>query len=251
MRLARFDDRVITSFCFPGDSAEMEWNSMRSAARHRYSGKHDSECAASYDQPQGVGFLTPESIAAGLADLSCVLELRAGDRVLDAGAGTGALSRLLARIPGLKLAALEPSLEMLNVLRQNRELAGVRTVEGHCDGPEDRQLFPDASFDWIGSRKVANGLFDPLGAFANWFHWLRPGGRLFVIDGLFGRSGWTGPWAEEVDILPLACCQSRAMIPYLLEKSGFRVEAVEWMSATNSLPGTRTPQYVVVASRLG
>ena len=70
-----------------------------------------------------------------------------------------------------------------------------------------------------------------------------------VIDGLYGRDGWAGRWEEEVDVLPLAASQSMASTPYLLEACGFRIEAVQRMTAVNALPTTRTPRYVVVARK--
>ncbi len=96
---------------------------------------------------------------------------------------------------------------------------------------------------------MANGLFDPLCAFRHWQTWLRPGGTTVVIDGLYGRDGWTGRWEEEVDVLPLAATQSTATIPYLLEAAGFEIAAVERMAAVSALPTTRTPRYVVVARK--
>jgi hypothetical protein len=94
-----------------------------------------------------------------------------------------------------------------------------------------------------------NGLFDPLCAFRHWQRWTKPAGVVVVIDGLYGRDGWTGRWAEEVDVLPLSASQSMASTPYLLEACGFVVEAVERMTAVNALSTTRTPRYLVVASK--
>jgi hypothetical protein len=99
------------------------------------------------------------------------------------------------------------------------------------------------------SRQLVNGRFDPLTAFGNWHHWLSPGGVVVVIEGLYGRSAWTGIWQEEVDVLPLSACQGTATVPYLLEVAGFRVEAVQLMDAVNRRPCTRTPRYVVVARK--
>ena len=90
------------------------------------------------------------------------------------------------------------------------------------------------------SRQLMNVLYDPLAAFANWHCWLKPAGVVLVIDGLYERAAWSGTWAEEVDVLPVAACQSTALVPYLLEQSGFSVEAVRMMDAVNRRPSTRT-----------
>ena len=190
----------------------------------------------------------PDEEAAYLADIRHVVTF-ARVRVLDAGAGTGALCSVLSRWPDLTLTALEPSAAMLALLRRTtgpgrcRDRARLVRRHGRC------RLFPESRFDVVASRQVVNGLFDPLAAFRHWHRWLRAGGQVVVIDGLYGREGWRGAWAEEVDVLPLAACQGMATVPYLLEQAGFEVIAVELMTAVNTLPTTRTPRYVVVARR--
>ena len=221
----------------------MTWRGTQTASRNRYLAKFDEAEAGTYHSL--VGNPTPEEMAAYRADLDWVFSFRAGMRVLDAGAGTGALSRILSRYDGLRLTALEPSPAMLAILRIQPELANIAAVSGFCDAIQDRDLFGAGSFDVIVSRQLANGLFDPLMAFSNWRHWLVPGGTALVIDGLYGRSAWSGAWAEEADVLPLAATQSTATIPYLMESAGFQIEAVKMMPAVNALPSTRTHRYVV------
>jgi SAM-dependent methyltransferase len=138
---------------------------------------------------------------------------------------------------------------MLARLKGTAELQEVTTVAGFCDSIEDRALFPAGRFDAIVSRQLVNGLFDPLAAFRNWHHWLAPRGSIVVIDGLYDRSAWQGGWEAEVDVLPLSTCQSTAVVPYLLEVAGFRIDAVQRMDSVNALPTTRTPRHVVVASK--
>jgi SAM-dependent methyltransferase len=225
----------------------MNWRGSQAELRNRYVRKFDAAQVDSYDST--TGRLDPTDQHAYLADLQRVLPLREGMSVLDAGAGTGALCGVLARVHGLAITALEPAPAMLATLRSKPELRDVTTVEGFCDSPADRSRFRETKFDVIASRQLVNGLFDPLAAFANWHHWLLPGGAVAVIDGLYGRSAWTGAWQEEVDALPVAACQSTALVPYLLEKAGFAIEAVELMDSVNRLPATRTPRYLVVARR--
>ena len=227
----------------------MNWQQRRAAARRRVVAKYDATEAQAYAQVQGLGWLAPAEEDAYLADLKRVVSMPPGSRVLDAGAGTGVLCSLLRRLPSLELTALEPSPAMLAVLRGKPGLANVTTVEGYCDEPTDADRFAAGQFDVIISRQLVNGLFDPLLAFRHWHRWLQPGGAAVVIDGLYGRDGWTGRWEDEVDVLPLAATQSTATIPYLLEASGFEVAAVERMDAVNALPVTRTPRYVVVARK--
>jgi SAM-dependent methyltransferase len=227
----------------------MDWHQRRVAARRRVVGKYDAAEAQAYGKLQGLGWLTAEEEIAYLADLGRVVKIVSGASVLDVGAGTGVMCSMLCRLPGIELTALEPSMAMLAILKAKSELANVSAINGFCDEPHDRNRFEAAQFDAIVSRQVVNGLFDPLLAFRHWHRWLKPAGTVVVIDGLYGRDGWAGRWEEEVDALPLSASQSMATIPYLLEASGFHVEAVERMTAVNALPTTRTPRYVVVARK--
>lgn len=227
----------------------MSWRDSQDASRRRYVEKFDAAEAERYDAVGGT--LAREDEDAYLSDLADAVPLAAGMQVLDAGAGTGTLTRILVRCPGLTLTALEPAPAMLARLRARPELRGVTAIAGFCDSVADRALFAPAGFDVIASRQLVNGLYDPLSAFANWHFWLKPGGSVLVIDGLYERAAWSGAWEEEVDVLPVAACQSTALVPYLLEQSGFSVEAVRMMDAVNRRPSTRTPRYLVVARKRG
>jgi len=227
----------------------MSWRGSRAAARQRYLTNYDATAVEQYDRLRGLGYLEPEDEAAYLADIRRVCKFDSGMRVLDAGAGTGVLSLLLVQLAPIVLTALEPAAAMRARLRSKPSLQQVACVEGFCDSEADRPLFAPESFDVIASRQLVNGLFDPLVAFRNWHHWLMPGGWVLVIDGLYGRSGWTGEWADEVDVLPVSACESMACAPYLLEACGFDIETVQLMAATNRLACTRTKRYVVVARK--
>jgi SAM-dependent methyltransferase len=223
------------------------WRGTQDDSRARYLAKFDNAEAERWDAT--VAALGRADEDAYLSDLARVFQFRPGMAVLDVGAGTGALCSVLARLPGLAMTALEPARAMLARLERRAGLESVVAVQGFCDAPLDRQLFGAAQFDVVVSRQLVNGLFDPLTAFDNWRHWLKPGGAVVAIDGAYGRDAWTGVWQEEVDMLPLSATQSAATVPYLLEAAGFAVETVRWMDAVNALPGTRTSRYVVVARK--
>lgn len=129
------------------------------------------------------------------------------------------------------------------------ELQQVKSVQGFCDHANDLSHFTPESFDLIASRQLANCLFDPLTAFRNWHAWLRPGGAVVVMDGLFTRDAWTGKWEGSVDALPLSASGSTATVPYMLECVGFHIDHVGMMARTNALPSTRTQRYIVVATK--
>jgi len=225
----------------------MSWRGTQAEARRRTLEAFDAAGVEDYESLAGT---MPEAEQTATLDhLGRALAPWPGSRVLDAGAGTGAMCALLARDDELTLTALEPAPAMLSRLRAKPELAHIEIVQGFCDAPDDRAHFSAARFDVIISRQLCNGLFDPLAAFENWHHWLVPGGATVVVDGLYDRSAWRGRWAPEVDALPLAATQSMASVPYLLERAGFEIESVEEMMEVNALPTTRTPRYLSVARK--
>lgn len=83
--------------------------------------------------------MSPEAEVALLADLKDVVELGRNLKVLDVSAGTGAFTKVLARLPGLDIGALEPSPDMLAVLRA--KLPGVAAKEGFTDDVKDSGHF--------------------------------------------------------------------------------------------------------------
>ncbi len=224
-----------------------QWKAVRQAARGRSADRYNSQAAEEYDGVLGLGTLSAEMQSALMADLQRVYTVFENADVLDVGAGTGAFCGALTDLPVRSITALEPSPSMLERLKTKPELIRARPVAGSCDHDDDRTLFADSSFDVIASRKVVSSLFDPLVAFRNWHHWLRAGGHVVIIDGLFGRDSWVGDWAEEVDVLPLSASQSMATVPYLLEAVGFTIKSVDLTHQWNQT--ARTPHYIVVASK--
>ena len=225
----------------------LSFRDAQSVFRQRYLAMYDIEEISKYNT--WVDAMQDADHDACVSDLKRCVKFYDNMAVLDAGSGTGALSLALVRIPGLNVTALEPCTSMIDFISAKPELIGVTTVEGFCDHADDASLFGSETFDLIASRLLVNNLFDPLAAFRNWKYWLRPGGTIVVMDGMFERGGWSGGWGNFVDALPLSVCQSTATVPYLLEQIGFHVEHVGLMDHTNAMPSTRTKRYMVVATK--
>lgn len=115
---------------------------------------------------------------------------RKPDNLLDVGCGTGRLlERVAQRLPGIELAGVDASVEMVEVARRKN---------------------PDARFEIARAERLpfAAGVFDAAATTISMHHWtdppaglhevgrvLRPGGTLVVADfykgGVYGRlRGW-------------------------------------------------------------
>ncbi|MEL6104946.1 MAG: class I SAM-dependent methyltransferase [Planctomycetota bacterium] len=223
----------------------MNWRESQVSFRRRLTECYDTAGVDRYES--WIAKLDADDDRACLEDLRPEFQFVETMRVLDAGAGTGAMCRVILSAADVKLTALEPVPAMISRLRAKPELRGVRAVEGYCDAESDHRHFDAASFDVIVSRQLCNGLYDPLAAFRNWLSWLTPGGTLLAIDGIYDRDAWDGEM--KVDTLPLSACRTMATVPYLLEIAGFELVAAKWMTKTNRRPLTRTPRYVVIARK--
>ena len=133
------------------------------------------------------------------------LELRGGERVLDAGCGTGRVTAALAeRVPRGRVIAVDGSPAMVAEARERLgpdvEVFTADLLALELDQPVDA-ILSTATFHWIGDH---DRLFERL------FALLRPGGRIVAQCGGAGNvaavqaaidavaepalAGWPGPW---------------------------------------------------------
>ena len=117
---------------------------------------------------------------------SCRALPEPGAKVLDAGAGTGALSLLAAEL-GYDVTALDLSEGMLSKARAKAEAAGVELtfVVGSAAEP------PPGPFDAIMERHVLWTMPDPVKVLRAWRDVSAPGGRLVLFEGLWGADTLT------------------------------------------------------------
>ena len=135
--------------------------------------------SATYDRSPSHALTDPVEAAAWRAALRRHLP-EPGAHILEAGAGTGSVTLLLAEL-GYRVTALDLSEGMLG--RARDKLAGHDQVE-FVIGPADRP--PPGPFDAVVERNMLWTNPDPVGSLTAWREVTRPGGRLLVLEGIEG-----------------------------------------------------------------
>jgi arsenite methyltransferase len=114
------------------------------------------------------------------------IKLPDGSRVLDVGCGTGVLTRVLARWPGVaSVTGVDPATSLLSKARElARDFSNV--IFHEADG---RSLpFEDAAFDVVVSDSTLSHVSDPKRALSEAFRVLRPGRILATFDGDYSTT---------------------------------------------------------------
>ncbi|AWS41824.1 class I SAM-dependent methyltransferase [Streptosporangium sp. 'caverna'] len=146
-------------------------NTEQAEAWNGYEGNHWADHQDRYDAVNS-GFNDHLLAAAAIGER---------DRVLDIGCGNGQVTRLAARRARLGHAAgIDLSAPMLQRARATAADEGVANVTFE-QGDAQIHPFPAAGFDVAVSRFGIMFFADPVAAFANIGHALRPGGRLVFL----------------------------------------------------------------------
>jgi ubiquinone/menaquinone biosynthesis C-methylase UbiE len=126
--------------------------------------------AGDYDRLASYGS-APE--AAHLVRFAAV---RAGERVLDVGTGSG-LVAIVAAQHGARATGVDPTPQLLTKAVENAALAGCGDIEWH-EGAAEALPFPDASFDVVLSQYAHMFSPQPETAAREMLRVLKPAGRL-------------------------------------------------------------------------
>lgn len=128
------------------------------------------------DDPARLLWLPPDEVIA-------MLRLQPGDLVADLGAGTGYFTLPLAHALGSKgkVWAVDAQTEMLSLLKEKLDIAGVSNVEPVC-AEGDRTEIPDAACTLVFLANVWHEFEDRNAVLREAQRILSPGGRVAIID---------------------------------------------------------------------
>lgn len=167
-------------------------------------GYTDSDAAVDWDAAADMfddapdhGLRDPAVRAAWAARLAEWLPAAPAD-VLDLGCGTGSLA-LLAAEQGHHVTAVDSAPRMVERARAKLTGTGARMRADVLLGDASRPPVGGRRFDVVLVRHVLRALPDPEAALRHWCTLLRPGGRLVLVEGVWGEgAGGDGARGESV-----------------------------------------------------
>jgi ubiquinone/menaquinone biosynthesis C-methylase UbiE len=161
--------------------------------------------------------------------------LENGNVVADLGAGTGYFTRPLARAvaPFGRVYAVDIQPEMISLLKQNVEKAGIKNVLPVLGAADDPKL-PKEAMDWILLVDVYHELQQPRAMLARMREALKPSGRIALVE--YRLEGLTASHVRP---------EHRMSVKQILaewEPSGFRlVKTYEFLPSQHFLVFEKAP----------
>jgi cyclopropane fatty-acyl-phospholipid synthase-like methyltransferase len=152
------------------------------------------------------------------------LGLRAGERVLDAGCGTGETAVYLARTHDVAVTGVTISQYEVGRANERAAAAGVGAQVGFDHGDYHQLSYPDGSFDAVLALESLQNASDLATVLAEFHRVLRPGGRLTFSDLCLGAPGDPARLAKFVATLKLPALPSLSGWLDLVRAAGFQVE---------------------------
>ncbi|HEV2348129.1 MAG TPA: methyltransferase domain-containing protein [Actinocrinis sp.] len=160
------------------------------------------------------------------------LNIKAEDRVLDAGTGIGGTARYVANKFGAHVTAVDLTAEYVAAAQWLNELVGLDELIDVSEADVTDLPFEDGSFDLVVSQHVQMNIADKAKLYAETARVLAPGGRLAIWDVVAGSVEpllFPVPWANNPEESHLAGVDE---LREILEAAGFEVDV--WNDQTKS-----------------
>lgn len=169
-----------------------------------------------------------------------------GARVIDVGCGTGAITRVLARWPGVaSVVGIDPSPVFLDKARQ---LSAQAPHVSFQEGDARALAYDDDAFDVAVVHTCLTHVPEPERALAELKRVLRPNGWLAVFDGDYATTtaalGDFDPVQTCIDAVIAALVHDRWLarrLPGLAARAGFQIERFDGHAYVQTLE----PQYLL------
>lgn len=151
-----------------------------SRSRFLDGGQYSAEGIEKYQRIYGRDFVSPGG-AETAREFIGMLELRPGQRVLDAGCGIGGAAFLMAKECGVTVQGIDLSRNMVEMAKERCRALGLEAKVSFDHG-DLMSLEADRHFNAIYSRDVFLHLEDKAALFGLLLRALKPGGRLLITD---------------------------------------------------------------------
>lgn len=181
-----------------------------------------------------------------------VSKIKAGDRVLDIGAGLAGPARMLAASPGCRVDCIDLSPDYCAGAALLNRLTGLDDrIEVHRGSALDLP-FPDNSFDAVWMQNVGMNIADKKTLYAEVHRVLKPGGGFAFQEMAAGNAAVTYfplPWATDAADHSLVSIEE---MHALLGRAGFTAEFFEDASgATPNAAPVNTAPATTAQAQLG
>ena len=160
-----------------------------------------------------------------------------GGRILDVGAGTGVNFSFYPE--KAEVWAIEPSESMLAYahakMAQNPPAARIHSMVAGIGNPSLEAWFPEGGFDAIVCTLVLCTIPDPETALADIRRWLKPEGRLILLEHIQGQSKMDRLWQSLLNPLWRQFsegCQLNRRTDLLVRRYGFQPDWEEYFTKT-------------------
>jgi ubiquinone/menaquinone biosynthesis C-methylase UbiE len=187
-----------------------------------------------------------------------ILEIAAGECVLDVGCGSGAVTREIARRVGAGglVVGLDPSRELLAVAREFSQQAGLDDRVRFREGDVLRLPLQDSSFDVVLCATVLSHVPNGEAAVPELVRVLRSGGRLGVFDLDTDMTAFTHPDRALTRRIVAAASDATAgdgwlarRLPSLFQRAGLRDVRVRGFFRSRLNARVSTPTWPTDAPR--